>query len=269
MSGRSFFSYKFLTVIILLFLVSCSYKGKNILFKTKKKIDTQDKPVFVINGQNDTVADYKHRIKVGDRILIRFLNNYDIGKGSLQSATSTANSAQIGGADKGYMVNYDSTVTLPLLGRLNLVGLTRLECAKKLEKEYSSLIINPIIDVNIASLSVTILGEVNNPGKIYLDKENTSLVEVIALANGFKDTGKKNAVKIIRGNEIIIVDLKQIESLQSDKLIIHDNDIVYIEPYGAKAALEPISTLAVAATMILAVSQLVLLGIQIKTVLKL
>lgn len=269
---RKFFSFltfnKLLTVLIVLSFASCTYKGKNILFKTQKKVNTKNQPITIINGQSDTIIDYKHRIKVGDRIQIRFLNNFDIGQGATQSATSAGNNSQIGIGDKGYMVNYDSTVTLPLLGRLNLVGLTRLECAKKLEKEYSKYIINPIVDVNIASLSVTILGEVNTPGKILLDKENTTLVDIIALANGFKDTGKKNDVKIVRGDEIIIVDLKQVESLQSNKIIIHDNDIIYIEPYGAKAALEPISSLAVAATMLLTITQLILIGIQLKTVLK-
>ena len=265
---RSIYSSKFLAILMVFFLVSCSYKGKNILFKTEKKINTRNQPIVVINAKADTITDYKHRIKVGDRIKIRFLNNYDIGQGALQSATSAGNNTQIGIEDRGYMVNYDSTVTLPLLGRLNLVGLTRLDCAKKLEKEYSTFIINPIIDVNIASLSVTVLGEVKNPGKILLDKENTSLVEVIALANGLNDNGKKNDIKIIRGEEIIIIDLKKIESLQSNKIIVHDNDIIYIEPYGAKAALEPISSLAVASTLLFAATQLALLALQIRTVLK-
>ena len=257
-------------LLILILVHSCSYKSKNILFKTEKKINTNGQPIVVLNGQSDTLKNYKHRIKIGDRIQVRFLNNYDIGQGALQSATSAGNIQQNGVTekDKGYLVNYDSTVTLPLLGRMNLVGLTRLECAEKLEKEYSRFIINPIVDVNIISLSVTVLGEVSNPGKILLDKENTSLVEVIALANGFKDTGKKNDIKIIRGDEVIIVDLKQLSSLQSTKIIMHDNDIVYVEPYGAKAYVEPLTSFAVATTLLLTFSQFVLIGIQLKTVLK-
>ena len=262
------FSFNKLAVVLAIFLLaSCTYKGKNILFKTSHKIKAKN-PITVINGEKDTITDYKHRIKVGDRIQIRFLNNYDIGQGAMQSATSAGNNAQIGIADKGYMVNYDSTVTLPLLGRLNLVGLSRLECAKKLEKEYSKYIINPIVDVNIASLSVTILGEVNISGKILLDKENTTVVDIIALAGGFKDTGKKKDIKIIRGEEIIIIDMKQVESLYSNKIIIHDNDIIYVEPYGVKAALESVSTLAVASTILVGITQIVLLTLQIKIFIK-
>ena len=264
---RLFSHQKWKAVLVIFLFASCTYKGKNILFKTQHKINTKQ-PITIVNGASDTITDYKHRIKVGDRIQIRFLNNYDIGQGAVQSATSAGNNSQIGIADKGYMVNYDSTVTLPLLGRLNLVGLTRLECAKKLEKEYSIFIINPIVDVNIASLSVTILGEVNSPGKILLDKENTTVVDIIALAGGFKDFGKKKDIKIIREQEIIIVDLKQVESLQSAKIIIHDNDIIYVEPYGVKATLEPVSSLAVVASILLSTTQLVLIGLQLKTYFK-
>ena len=257
----------FLLFTLLFFVASCSYKNKNVLFKTHNKINSKI-PVLVLNEGADTLSNYKHRIKIGDRVQIRFLNNYDIGQGAMQSATSAGNNSQIGITDKGYLVNYDSTVTLPLLGRLNLVGLTRLEAAQKLEKEYSRFIINPIIDLNIASLSVTILGEVNIPGKILLDKETTTIVDVIALAGGFKDTGKKKDIKIIRGQEVIIIDLKKIESLNSKKLIIQDNDIVYVEPYGAKAAFESSSSLNTFVSIILTFTQLIVISLQAYTISK-
>lgn len=245
-------------------LSSCSYKRKNTLFKTAKKIKASA-PVAAFDDKGESIAEknenYKHRIKVGDRVLIHFLNNYDIGQASEQSATSTANLD--GAGEKGYLVNYDSTVTLPLVGRLNIIGLTRLEAAKKLEEEYGKFIINPIVEVNIVSLSVTILGEVVTPGKILLDKENTSVVDVIALSGGFKDTGKKNRVRIIRNNEVILVDLRQIESLKNKSIIIQDGDIIYIEPYGVKAQTESFTTLQSVTFIILSISQLTILSLQI------
>ena len=257
----------FSTVCLLLslsILSSCSYKRKNILFKTAKKTKSSN-AIATFDGKGEPIVEksenYKHRIKVGDRVLIQFLNNYDIGQASSQSATSTANIDRSG--EKGYLVNYDSTVTLPLVGRLNIIGLTRLEAAKKLEQEYGKFIINPIVEVNIASLSVTILGEVVMPGKIVLDKENTTLVDVIALASGFMDSGKKNKVRIIRKDEVIQVDLRQIESLSSKSIIIQDGDIIYVEPYGVKAQTESLSTLQSITFVLLTVSQLSILAFQI------
>jgi polysaccharide export outer membrane protein len=236
-----------------------------VLFKTKKKINTTDPVLIVDHVLKDSVSTsaYRHRIKVGDRIAIRFLNNYDIGERASQSATSGASSQSGMGDERGYLVNFDSTCTLPLVGRINLVGLTRLEAGKKLEEEYSKYVIKPIIDVNIVSLSVIVLGEVNIPGKIRIDKENTTLIDVIALAGGLKDAGKKRNIKLIRKDELIIVNLEKIESVKSPDIIVHDNDIIYVEPYGIKAATEPTSALLPIATLTLTFTQLIVITVQI------
>lgn len=248
-------------LLALLILASCSYKRKNVLFKTPKKIKTNE-AVYVYSPDSNATKkydNYRHRIKPGDRVLINFLNNYDIGGAASQSATSTANVQGV----QGYLVNYDSTITLPLIGRTNIVGLTRLEAAKRLEQEYGKFIINPIIEVNIASLSVTVLGEVTSPGKTLLDKENTTLVDVLALSGGLKDPGKKNRIKIIRGNDVIIVDLRRIESIKNKAINLQDGDIVYVEPFGVKAQLESLSSFQSITYVMLTVSQLTLITIQV------
>ncbi|MES2778815.1 MAG: polysaccharide biosynthesis/export family protein [Bacteroidota bacterium] len=230
---------------------SCSYKNRNILFKTPKRIKSKQ-PVLIVNGKDSATAPYRHRIKIGDRIVLRFLNNFDIGSAANQSATSGALNA---GGDNNYLVNYDSTVILPLIGRLNLVGLTRIEAATKLEKEYTRFIVNPIIDLNILTLSVTVLGEVGTSGKISIDKENTTIVDVLARSGGIKESGKKEDIKIIRGKEIIIVNLKKIESLESPAIVMQDNDIVYVEPYTVKANSEPYVAVMPVFTLFTAVLQ--------------
>jgi polysaccharide export outer membrane protein len=224
--------------VCLIVIQGCSYKNRNFLFNTPKKIKTSE-PVYILNQPKDSFQVYRHRIKIGDRLVIRYLNNYDIGTGAGQSATSGANTSAGGLLDKGYLVNYDSTVILPMIGRIKLTGMTRLEASRLLEQEYSKYIINPIIEVNIANLGVTVLGEVNLQGRILIDKENTTLVDIIAMAGGIKDSGKKKNIKIIRGNQVILINLKKISVLESSAIIMQDNDIVYVEPYGAKAAAEP------------------------------
>ena len=250
-------------MLAILVLASCSYKRKNVLFKTPKKIKTKE-VVYIYSPDSNNAKNYdnyRHRIKPGDRIIINFLNNYDIGSAAGQSATSTANMQ--GSAERGYLVNYDSTITLPLIGRTNIVGLTRLEAAKRLEQEYGKFVINPIIEVNIASLAVTVLGEVGTPGKILLDKENTTLVDVIALSGGIKDVGRKNKIKIIRRKEVIMVDLRDITALNSNAIKIQDGDIVYVQPFGVKAQTESLSSFQSATFLLLTISQLTILTIQI------
>jgi polysaccharide export outer membrane protein len=247
--------YKYSTILLLLGILflseSCSYKNRNILFKTSKRIKSKQ-AVLVVNAQDSGSTSYRHRIKIGDRLTVRFLNNYDIGSAAAQSATSTVT------GEVTYMVNYDSSTILPIIGRTNLVGLTRLEASARLEKEYSKFIVNPIIDVNIPSLSVTVLGEAGSTGKITLDKENTTIVDIIAKAGGIGESGKKNDIRIIRGKEIIIVDLRKIEALESPAIVMQDNDIVYVQPYGVKANSEPYVAVQPIFAIVMATMQLAL-----------
>jgi polysaccharide export outer membrane protein len=238
-----------------LMLGSCSYKRKNILFKTEKRIKTKEPVTVVSKDSLRAWSTYKHVIKVGDRVDIRFLNSSDIG-------TTPGMPVQTQNAI-GYLVNFDSTVTLPLIGRINIVGKTRLEAATYLEDKYSKFLNNPIIDVNILSLTATVLGEVTTQGLITIDKEQTTLVELIARAGGIKETGKKNDIKIIRNNQIILVNLKEIIALQSPDIIIHHNDIVYVQPYGVKAQTESFSGLQNTTQLVFALVQLTLVGLQI------
>ncbi|MFA7379730.1 MAG: polysaccharide biosynthesis/export family protein [Bacteroidia bacterium] len=207
--------------IVLIITFSCN-TSKNIMFKTTEVTTV---------AKTDSIV-YKHRIKPDDRIIINFLNNYDLEKNNLMSTTA-ADLEQ-----KSFLVNYDGTVTLPIIGRTMLVGLTRLEAAQRLETLYSKYIINPIIDVSIVNLSVSVLGEVKMPGTYKLDKENTNLVEVLAMAGGATEFGKVYKVKIIRGNlkspQIIEVDLGEASSLKRTDIIIQDKDIIYVEPMKNK-----------------------------------
>jgi polysaccharide export outer membrane protein len=251
------------STLILIFIgiifSSCSYKNKNILFKTDKEVKTND-AVFIINIDSlKAVSNYKHVIKVGDRVLIRFLNNYDIAQSSPAQGGSGGGQQT---SEQGYLVNFDSTVTLPLIGRTNIVGKTRLEAASFLEKKYGQYINNPIIDVNIANLTATVLGEVSRQGLVPIDKEQTTLVELIALAGGILEGGRKDRIKIIRGNQVIHVNLKQIIALQSPDIIIHHNDIVYIEPYNIKARSEPILGSMGILQIVVAVIQLASISLQ-------
>ncbi len=117
--------------------------------------------------------------------------------------------------------------------------------------------------MNIASLSVTVLGDVAVPGKIHLDKEDTRLVEVIAMAGGLKDGSKKNRVQIIRDGKVMQVNMQALSTAFSPLTIIQDNDIVYVQPYGVKADLEPVAVASSAISPILMVLQITLLSVQL------
>ena len=105
-------------------------------------------------------------------------------------------------------VNSDGKIAYPLLGEIEVAGLTVSELEKKLtglfEKDY---LVNPHVNVFVKEFSsIYIYGEIKKPGAYSL-KGRLTLVEAISLAGGFTLIASPRRVKILRfinGEEKII-----------------------------------------------------------------
>ncbi len=94
-------------------------------------------------------------------------------------------------------------ITFPLLGNVNLTGLTVSETEEKittlLKEDY---LVNPQVNVFIEEYhpkKVFVMGFVNTPGEYELFKDRpTTILEAITMAGGFKEGAAQNGTKIIR-----------------------------------------------------------------------
>lgn len=212
----------FLSIIL---LSSCSYKNRRALLKAPNEINFDTlKTVYVSNAKN---ADYSvYRIKVNDLLSVRNLQNPGLIGGETNGAITV----------KGieFKVDPDGTVALPVIGKVTVLGLTRIEAANAIQKIYAEkLFIDPIIDVSITNLKVTVLGEVGTQGNFILENENIDLIDMIGLVGGINDGGNNKRLRIIRGDrknpEIIYVNLSNINSLTSPKLRLQEGDIIIVD----------------------------------------
>ncbi len=101
-------------------------------------------------------------------------------------------------------VTQDGFANLPVLGRIDMNGLTADQAAKRLEEELRSrnLLVEPHVTVFIveyASQGATITGEIRQPG-IYPTLGKRRLLDMIAIAGGLSPTAGK-AVAIIRRDD--------------------------------------------------------------------
>lgn len=207
----------------LLLLSSCAV-NQNALFvaKTDAIADTLS-TVYVVN---EGVSDTYYRIKSQDQIAIRNLQNLEFGA----SETASAGTAT-------FIVNDDGSLNLPVVGKTAIAGLTRSEAREKLQRIYEQqLLKNPIIDVSVVNLKVTLLGEFTSTGNYLLEKDNTTLIDILGESKGLTKQADTRRIKIIRGDrknpEIIYVNLQNINSLTSPKLVLQNGDIVYAETRG-------------------------------------
>ena len=103
--------------------------------------------------------------------------------------------------DQKVRVSSENKITFPLVGEVDVKGLTISELEKKLyqllEEDY---LVNPQVNVVIEEYStVSVIGQVEKPGS-YPIKGRLSVVEAISLAQGFTKIASPNATKVIRTN---------------------------------------------------------------------
>ncbi len=134
-----------------------------------------------------------------------------------------------------YLVEHDGKVKLPVLGRINISGYTLREAEKMLEKEYSAYYNRPFVQLRVTNNRVIIFpgGRGGSSRVIYLENNNTTLFEALAMAGGIKD-GKAHRVKLIRGQpgnpKVYRIDLSTIKGIENANLVLQANDIIYVDP---------------------------------------
>ena len=135
-----------------------------------------------------------------------------------------------------YLVRSDGTSDLPLLGAVHLEGLTIKKCEDTLSKLYVQKgFLDPYIQVKITNSRVIVFtGNGADAKVVNLQNNNTTLMEVIALAGGIADRGKSEKVKLMRVDngtrKVYTMDLSTIDGLKYADLIVQANDYIYIEP---------------------------------------
>ena len=125
---------------------------------------------------------------------------------------------QFSGENGRQEILVDGTITLPLIGSLNVVGLTLEQASELITEELSALLKFPIVTVRLADarpLRITVVGEVNRPGSYAVSPEDAGsviqgqvlgartlglpvLTEAIRLAGGITESAQVRDIRIIR-----------------------------------------------------------------------
>ena len=142
----------------------------------------------------------------------------------------------------GYTVDSRGNIDFPVLGEINVVGLTKEEVAVTIKDALisSDLIKDPIITINFINLQFSVLGEVSKPGRYNINKNRTTILEALSMAGDLTIYGERDRVFVIRnenGSERITyqLDLRTQDIYQSPAFYIQQNDLIYVEPNKIKA----------------------------------
>lgn len=136
-----------------------------------------------------------------------------------------------------YMIEFDGSAKVPVLGRVNLAGMTIREAELFLQKKYAFSFNDPFVQLTVLNRRVIVFpGESGQARVISIQNNNTTLMEALALAGGVSENGKAQKVKLIRKTEdpknplVYQFDLSTIDGLQYAGMIVQTEDIIYVEP---------------------------------------
>ena len=141
----------------------------------------------------------------------------------------TGNNNNLTRPDPDYLILPDSTVKLPMIGQVKLAGYTIEEASRLLENRYAEFYNDPYVILKYINKRVVVLGATGGQ-VIPLENENMSVVEIIALAGGITNNTRANDIRLIRDENVFLVDLSTLDRYYETNMNVESGDIIYVEP---------------------------------------
>jgi polysaccharide biosynthesis/export protein len=143
-----------------------------------------------------------------------------------------------GGYLMGYTIRDSGFISLPLIGNVYVLEKTMEEVTKLIEEKTAILLKDARVTVKLLSYNITILGEVNGPGKYSLYGNQLTILEGIAMAGDLTVLADRGRILVVRptkeGSNSFRIDLKDKNLLLSEAYFLLPNDIVIVEPRRIK-----------------------------------
>lgn len=174
----------------------------------------------------------------------------------------------------GYLVDINGDIDFPILGKLHVAGLSRLELRDLIKEKLISgdYIKDPVVTVQFLNYKVSVMGEVARPGSFTITGDRITLLEALSMAGDLTIYGRRDRVAVIREENgkrtILFHDLRSSDIFTSPCYYLQQNDIVYVEPNKAKAGQRDINQNNSVSVWLSAVSVLAAVASLLVTVLK-
>ncbi len=138
----------------------------------------------------------------------------------------------------GYQVDEGGNIEFPVIGTINLKGLTVEEAKQRLYDSLDEYLVNYAVDINYLNRRVTVTGEVESPGIVDIDRNRISVLEAIQRADGITTYSSTDNITVIREADGVrtfgVLDLDERNVVNSPYYYVMPGDIIYVQPIRAK-----------------------------------
>lgn len=149
-----------------------------------------------------------------------------------------------------YLVSNQGTIEFPVLGTIEVEGMTNIELSAQIKDMLGEYLDNPIVNVRIMNFHISVLGEVNNPGRFEIEDDHITLAEALGLAGDLTIFGRRTNILVLSNEGGVktynYLDLTDADVVKSPYYNLRQNDVIYVEPRASKR--QTAGSLSVAAT---------------------
>ena len=139
---------------------------------------------------------------------------------------------------KTYLIDNTGHIDFPVIGKIQLGGLTRAEAINKISLSVSEYIKDPSINLRILNYKVSVLGEVAKPGTYTISSERITLLEALGMAGDLTIYGQRSNILVIREADgkksFNRIDITNKNFIASPFYYLTQNDVVVVDPNKAK-----------------------------------
>lgn len=149
---------------------------------------------------------------------------------------SVFSGGSVGGGNQplGFLVDSSGYISMPIIGRQQVGGLTLERAEAKLRADLEKTLKDPSVNVRFMNHKFSVLGEVKQVGTFNLLDDQTTLLDVLAACGDLTEYAKRDSLTVIRTRngmrEIGKVNLRTLSVFTSPYFYVQNGDVVYVEP---------------------------------------
>lgn len=130
-----------------------------------------------------------------------------------------------------YTVDGEGFINLPHIGKVRAAGLSQAELQRSVEAAYrgGEIYTNPTITIAVPTVArfVNVSGDVRQPRRVEYTTDLTVL-GAISAAGGFTDYADQRKVRLLRGKEVRMIDIKAVRANPSLDIILLPGDQIEV-----------------------------------------
>lgn len=191
------------------------------------------------NSRETIKANYQTTIQKDDQLYIAVSSKQPELTAPFAMSEIGSSSGTSSNKPKGYLVDAQGCIVLPVIGKMKAAGKTCSQLASDIAAtlKNNDYIRDASVNVQIMNFKFSVLGEVNAPGTYTIEGQRVTILEAISRAGDLNIDGNRDVTLIRETNgtrQIASIDLRSKDLFTSPYYYIQQNDIIYVTPSDRK-----------------------------------